>query len=236
MFGTRMLVANATGCSSIWGGSAPANPYTCNEEGFGPAWANSLFEDNAQFGFGIMMGLKQRREALAAAAKVRGRVAGGARLFTLGSIDHEARQDLGSHVPAAHAGMTPGGSPHLSNLLSLLSSGAHSSHMQVIMEQEAGTPELRAALGEWIPVKDNGAIAGSAAKVVTQALEAMGSDGQLATTDATSAQGALAFLRVREGPAGCVDWLCGWVGGLQGAQGAGAVVERGGGAGSVAAG
>ncbi len=48
MFGTRMLVANATGCSSIWGGSAPANPYTCNSEGFGPAWANSLFEDNAQ--------------------------------------------------------------------------------------------------------------------------------------------------------------------------------------------
>lgn len=50
MFGTRMLVANATGCSSIWGGSAPANPYTCNSEGFGPAWANSLFEDNAQVG------------------------------------------------------------------------------------------------------------------------------------------------------------------------------------------
>lgn len=70
MFGTRMLVANATGCSSIWGGSAPANPYTCNEEGFGPAWANSLFEDNAQFGFGIALGLKQRREALEAAAKV----------------------------------------------------------------------------------------------------------------------------------------------------------------------
>lgn len=70
MFGTRMLVANATGCSSIWGGSAPANPYTCNEEGYGPAWANSLFEDNAQFGFGIAMGLKQRRDALAAAAKV----------------------------------------------------------------------------------------------------------------------------------------------------------------------
>lgn len=50
MFGTRMVVANATGCSSIWGGSAPSNPYCVNDEGKGPAWANSLFEDNAQVG------------------------------------------------------------------------------------------------------------------------------------------------------------------------------------------
>ena len=51
------VVANATGCSSIWGGSAPANPYTTDSTGHGPAWANSLFEDNAQFGFGIQMGM-----------------------------------------------------------------------------------------------------------------------------------------------------------------------------------
>ncbi|KAI8468670.1 MAG: thiamine diphosphate-binding protein [Monoraphidium minutum] len=70
LFGRRMVVANATGCSSIWGGSAPANPYTQDSTGRGPAWANSLFEDNAQFGFGIRMGIKQRREALAAAAEV----------------------------------------------------------------------------------------------------------------------------------------------------------------------
>ena len=69
LFGERMIIANATGCSSIWGGSAPANPYTVNQDGRGPAWANSLFEDNAQFGFGISMGVKQRREALVAQVK-----------------------------------------------------------------------------------------------------------------------------------------------------------------------
>lgn len=70
MFGERMVVANATGCSSIWGGSAPSNPYTVNPlTGRGPAWANSLFEDNAQFGLGISMGLKQRRASYAAAVK-----------------------------------------------------------------------------------------------------------------------------------------------------------------------
>ena len=53
LFGDRMLVANATGCSSIYGGSYPATPYTTNKEGHGPAWANSLFEDNAEFGFGM---------------------------------------------------------------------------------------------------------------------------------------------------------------------------------------
>jgi pyruvate-ferredoxin/flavodoxin oxidoreductase len=53
LFGDRMLIANATGCSSIYGGSAPATPYTVNEQGKGPAWANSLFEDNAEFGLGF---------------------------------------------------------------------------------------------------------------------------------------------------------------------------------------
>lgn len=57
-------MANATGCSSIWGGSAPSNPYTTNEDGHGPAWANSLFEDNAQFGLGIAMGIVARRATL----------------------------------------------------------------------------------------------------------------------------------------------------------------------------
>ena len=46
-----MIIANATGCSSIWGGSAPSVPFTINDEGHGPAWANSLFEDNAEYGF-----------------------------------------------------------------------------------------------------------------------------------------------------------------------------------------
>ena len=65
LFGDRMIVANATGCSSIYGGSAPTCPYTKNEEGHGPAWANSLFEDNAEFGFGMNLGITQRREKLA---------------------------------------------------------------------------------------------------------------------------------------------------------------------------
>ena len=65
LFGDRMMVANATGCSSIYGGSAPSCPYTVNEKGQGPAWANSLFEDNAEFGLGLMLGATQRRAALA---------------------------------------------------------------------------------------------------------------------------------------------------------------------------
>lgn len=55
LFGDRMYIANATGCSSIWGGSAPSTPYTVNKKGFGPAWANSLFEDNAEFGYGMYL-------------------------------------------------------------------------------------------------------------------------------------------------------------------------------------
>ncbi|MGL5633602.1 MAG: pyruvate:ferredoxin (flavodoxin) oxidoreductase [Sarcina sp.] len=64
LFGERMMVANATGCSSIWGGSAPATPYTKNHEGRGPAWANSLFEDNAEFGLGMFVGAEKVREGL----------------------------------------------------------------------------------------------------------------------------------------------------------------------------
>ena len=65
LFGDRMMVANATGCSSIYGGSAPTVPYTTNEKGQGPAWANSLFEDNAEFGFGMNLATTQRRAKLA---------------------------------------------------------------------------------------------------------------------------------------------------------------------------
>lgn len=65
LFGDRMMIANATGCSSIYGGSAPTCPYTTNDKGQGPAWANSLFEDNAEFGFGMNLAMTQRREKLA---------------------------------------------------------------------------------------------------------------------------------------------------------------------------
>ena len=65
LFGDRMMIANATGCSSIWGGSAPSTPYTVNHEGKGPSWANSLFEDNAEYGYGMFLGVKQMRAKLA---------------------------------------------------------------------------------------------------------------------------------------------------------------------------
>jgi len=64
LFGDRMMIANATGCSSIWAGSAPATPYTVNHKGHGPAWANSLFEDNAEFGYGMVLAIKQIRERI----------------------------------------------------------------------------------------------------------------------------------------------------------------------------
>ena len=65
LFGERMIVANATGCSSIWGGSAPTVPYTTNKDGHGPAWGSSLFEDAAEYGFGMAAAIKQRRAKLA---------------------------------------------------------------------------------------------------------------------------------------------------------------------------
>ncbi len=64
LFGDRMYIANATGCSSIWGASSPATPYTTNEKGQGPAWANSLFEDNAEFGLGMYTGFTKVRNGL----------------------------------------------------------------------------------------------------------------------------------------------------------------------------
>ena len=63
LFGDRMYIANATGCSSIWGGSAPSTPYTVNKEGKGPAWANSLFEDNAEYGYGMYLAQDHMRKA-----------------------------------------------------------------------------------------------------------------------------------------------------------------------------
>ncbi|ENZ5598277.1 pyruvate:ferredoxin (flavodoxin) oxidoreductase [Enterococcus hirae] len=65
MFGDRMMIANATGCSSIWGGASPASPFTTNACGQGPAWSNSLLEDNAEFGYGMLLAAQTRREALA---------------------------------------------------------------------------------------------------------------------------------------------------------------------------
>jgi len=65
LYGDRMMIANATGCSSIYGGSAPSTPYCTNAEGHGPTWANSLFEDNAEYGFGMMLGVNRLRQRIA---------------------------------------------------------------------------------------------------------------------------------------------------------------------------
>jgi pyruvate-ferredoxin/flavodoxin oxidoreductase len=69
LYGDRMIQANATGCSSIWGGSAPATPFTTNAKGQGPAWANSLFEDNAEYGYGMALGVKTVRNQIKAEAE-----------------------------------------------------------------------------------------------------------------------------------------------------------------------
>ena len=65
LYGERMIIGNATGCSSIWGGSAPAIPYCVNQDGFGPTWGNSLFEDSAEFTYGMFLGVLQQRNKLA---------------------------------------------------------------------------------------------------------------------------------------------------------------------------
>jgi pyruvate-ferredoxin/flavodoxin oxidoreductase len=69
LFGERMVIGNATGCSSIWGGSAPAIPYCVNKDGFGPTWGNSLFEDPAEFTYGMLLGQIQQRARLAQLAE-----------------------------------------------------------------------------------------------------------------------------------------------------------------------
>mgnify|MGYP006275290983 CR=1 FL=1 len=69
LYGERMTIANATGCSSIWGASAPATPYCTNRDGHGPTWASSLFEDAAEYGYGMMLAMNNRRQALAAKMK-----------------------------------------------------------------------------------------------------------------------------------------------------------------------
>lgn len=69
LFGDRMIIANATGCSSIWGGTFPTIPYAKNKDGKGPAWANSLFEDNAEYGFGMRLAINSHRKQLKLAAE-----------------------------------------------------------------------------------------------------------------------------------------------------------------------
>jgi len=109
LFGERMLIANATGCSSIWGASAPTTPYAVNKDGHGPAWGNSLFEDAAEYGYGMAMGLRQRRERLAdlmqaaLANGLEGDVASAMRAWLAGKDDPDASKKAGDALKAALA-------------------------------------------------------------------------------------------------------------------------------------
>ncbi len=104
LFGDRAYIANATGCSSIWGNSSPSTPYTVNKEGKGPAWSNSLFEDNAEFGYGMKLaqlsirnGLKNKIEAIAAVSdkeEVKTAVANFIETYDEGSTNGAATDEL----------------------------------------------------------------------------------------------------------------------------------------------
>ena len=115
LFGDHAVIANATGCSSIWGASVPSMPYVVDENGHGPAWANSLFEDNAQFGFGMSVSLRTRRNAMKAVverlAKDR-RFAGTAGAWVEKMNTNEAASlgiDLVALIKAFQADKTPAG-------------------------------------------------------------------------------------------------------------------------------
>ena len=103
LFGDRMYIANATGCSSIWGNSSPSTPYTVNDKGHGPAWSNSLFEDNAEFGYGMFLaneairkGLRSKVEAIAENGSDELKAAAKEYLdtFTVGALNGTATDNL----------------------------------------------------------------------------------------------------------------------------------------------
>ncbi|MFR1833309.1 MAG: pyruvate:ferredoxin (flavodoxin) oxidoreductase [Lachnospiraceae bacterium] len=105
LFGDRMYIANATGCSSIWGNSSPSTPYTVNAKGQGPAWSNSLFEDNAEFGYGMLLaqnairdGLKAKVESVMASAEASDEVKAACKeyldTFTCGATNGTATDKL----------------------------------------------------------------------------------------------------------------------------------------------
>ncbi len=125
LFGDRMIVANATGCSSIYGGSAPTCPYTKNAEGHGPAWANSLFEDNAEFGYGMNLAYKARRakieaDMLAAKESVSPATAQAFDNWIAGKDDAAASKAAAAEVKAAVAGETAPALDYIKNNLDCL--------------------------------------------------------------------------------------------------------------------
>ncbi len=114
LFGDRMYIANATGCSSIWGGSSPASAYTVNHDGEGPAWANSLFEDNAEFGFG--MELAQRT--------LRNKVIDAARALVNETTNVELKQKLGAYLDTLDNGRA--NKKAANEMIEMLANGSYS--------------------------------------------------------------------------------------------------------------
>ncbi len=101
LFGDRMFIANATGCSSIWGCSAPSTPYTVNKQGRGPAWANSLFEDNAEFGLGMTISMKARRQEMKSVVEklaINGKFETAAKEWIKGMEDSKASEIAGNRL------------------------------------------------------------------------------------------------------------------------------------------
>ena len=105
LFGERMVVANATGCSSVWGADYPSMPYCANKDGHGPAWGNSLFEDNAEYGLGIALGLDQRRKRLA--LQLQALTGKGNAEFDKAVSDWVAAMDSVADCPAAAKALRP---------------------------------------------------------------------------------------------------------------------------------
>ncbi|PIE24446.1 MAG: pyruvate:ferredoxin (flavodoxin) oxidoreductase [Planctomycetota bacterium] len=106
LFGDRLLIANATGCSSIYGGNLPTTPYTKNAEGRGPAWSNSLFEDNAEFGFGMRLAVdQQRKQALELVMQLGSRIGDGLAdaLLHQDQSTHQGVDEMRKHVAALKA-------------------------------------------------------------------------------------------------------------------------------------
>ena len=125
LFGDRMIVANATGCSSIYGGSAPTCPYTTNKQGKGPAWANSLFEDNAEFGYGMNLAMKARRakieeDMLAAMDKVNADTKAAFELWINDKEDAEKSKVAAEAVKAAIANESADGLDYVKGNLDCL--------------------------------------------------------------------------------------------------------------------
>ena len=124
LFGDRMMIANATGCSSIWGASMPASPYTTNQDGHGPSWANSLFEDNAEYGMGMYMGVEKVREQLVDTAYIAADTAQGALKDALTDWAANYKQGEGSRERAAVL------------VAAIKAEGASTPQLQEILEKE----------------------------------------------------------------------------------------------------